>query len=113
LFVTDQLFVTTNILICCGAAKTGSIYCGAVKLARQAQCLSRLISSAAATQQFGAIQDLRSKTCAPQDLRALVAVEPRADAGEGRRPRSALASRTARALECCPIMMGYGVRGRP
>jgi hypothetical protein len=66
-----------------------------------------------------AIQDLRdprparSKTCAIQDLRALVAAEPRAGAGEGRRPRSALASRTARALECCPIMMGYGFRGRP
>jgi hypothetical protein len=109
----DQLFVTTNILICCGAAKTGSIFCDAVKLARQSQCLSRLISSAAAAQQFGAIQDLRDPRPAIQDLRALVAVEPRADAGEERRPRSPWRAGRRVPPGCCPIMMGYGVRGRP
>jgi hypothetical protein len=46
----DQIFVTANIVICCGAARIVVIYCGAVNLALQN---SMIVSSAAATQQFG------------------------------------------------------------
>jgi hypothetical protein len=58
--VVDQIFVTANIVICCGAARILVIYCGAVNLALQN---SMIISSAAATQQFGVDRKAWARFC--------------------------------------------------